>query len=227
MRELRIVASVFIMLLGLNDLIAQENYNKAQNAPRRTEQILLITKTQKGYSSYQAAYQAAMREASQEFPNKEVGIRSLKKGEVRVNSDGTVSNHYSYTIVELPSMVEQKLMEALNKATREIEEDNCFALDKLSITDGQTEKEKTKGMIVNLLLDKGYKVVAKEHLEKLYKEQIGQEKSGIYNKNTIVEVNNFTAAGYYLTVRITEEYVQVQVVNVSTGEYVGNVTINF
>ena len=214
------------MFLCFNCAFAQENYNKAQNAPQKSEVVLLKKAcTQKGHNTYQAAYQAALREAQQEYPNKEIGIRNLKKGDVKVNSDGSVSNYYNYTIVALPSAVEQKLIEALNKATREIAEDNCFALDKLTITDGQTDKEKTKGLIVDLLLGKGYKVVAKEHLEKLYKEQKGQE-SGIYNQNTTVEGNNFTAAGYYLSVRITEEYVQVQVVNVSTGEYVGNVTLN-
>ena len=109
--------------------------------------------------------------------------------------------------------------------TREIDEGNRFALDKLTITDGQTDKEKTKGQIVDYLLGKGYKVVTKEHLEKLYKEQQGQQ-SGIYNAETTVEGNNFTAVGYFISARITEEYVQVQVVNVSTGEFEGNVTVN-
>ncbi|MCR5659606.1 MAG: radical SAM protein [Bacteroidales bacterium] len=96
---------------------------------------------------------------------------------------------------------------------------------RLQFTDGQTDKEKTKGQIVDYLLGKGYKVVAKEHLEKLYKEQQGQQ-SGIYNAETTVEGNNFTAVGYFISARITEEYIQVQVVNVSTGEFEGNVTIN-
>ena len=66
---------------------------------------------------------------------------------------------------------------------------------------------------------------AKEYFEKLYKEQKGQQ-SGIFNTETIVKDNNFSAVGYFISVRITEEYVQVQVVNVSTGEYEGNITIN-
>ena len=41
-----------------------------------------------------------------------------------------------------------------------------------------------------------------------------------------VPTGNFKAVDYYLSVLITEEYVQVQVVNVSTGEYEGNVTVN-
>lgn len=69
-------------------------------------------------------------------------------------------------------------------------------------------------------------MVAKEQLEKLYQEQQGQQ-SGIYNDKTTVQSNNFTAVGYYLTARITPEYIQIQVVNVSTGEIEGDVTENW
>lgn len=214
------------LLIGLGKAMAQEDCNKAQKAPQKNEVVLTkSTRTKKGYDSYQAAYKAALREAKQANPNKEVGIRNLKEGDVKVNGDGSVSHYYTYTVVELPSPVVQKLIEAIGKATREIDEGNRFALDKLTITDGQTDKEKTKGQIVDYLMGKGYKVIAKEHLEKLYKEQQGQQ-SGIYNEETTVEGNNFTAVGYYISARITEEYVQVQVVNVSTGEFEGNVTMN-
>ena len=226
MKATRIIILALALLLGLGKTMAQEDCNSAQKAPQAKETVLTkSTRTKKGYDTYQAAYKAALREAKQVHPNKEVGIRNLAKGDVKVNGDGSVSHYYNYTVVELPSLVVQKLIEAINKATREIDEGNRFALDKISITDGQTDKEKTKGQIVDLLLDKGYKVVAKEHLEKLYKEQQGQQ-SGIYNEETTVQGNNFTAVGYYITVRITEDYVQVQVVNVSTGEYEGNVTEN-
>lgn len=226
MKATRIIILALALLLGMGKAMAQENCNRAQKAPQAMETVLTKSaSTQKGYDSYQAAYKAALREATQAYPNKEVGIRNLKKGDVKVNGDGSVSNYYTYTIVELPGVVAQHLFEAINQATREIDEGNRFALDKLTITDGQTDKEKTKGQIVDYLLGKGYKVVAKEYLEKLYKEQQGQQ-SGIYNEETTVEGNNFTAVGYYISARITEEYIQVQVVNVSTGEFEGNVTIN-
>jgi len=226
MKAMRIIILAFIMLWSLVNAMAQEDCNKAQQAPQKSEMVITkSTRTRSGYNSVQAAYKAALREAKQANPNKEVGIRNLAVGDVKVNGDGSVSHYYTYTVVELPSPVVQKLIEAINKATREIDEGNRFALDKLTITDGQTDKEKTKGQIVDLLLGKGYKVVAKESLEKLYREQQGQQ-SGIYNPDTTVEGNNFTAVGYYISVRITEEYVQVQVVNVSTGEYEGNVTEN-
>ena len=226
MKATRIIILAFVLLLGLGNAMAQEDCSKAQKAPQAKEVVLnKSTRTKKGYDNYQAAYKAALREAKQAHPNKEVGIRNLSVGDVKVNGDGSVSHYYNYTVVELPSPVVQKLIEAINKATREIDEGNRFALDKISITDGQTDKEKTKGQIVDLLLAKGNKVVAKEHLEKLYKEQQGQQ-SGIYNEETTVQGNNFTAVGYFISARITEEYVQVQVVNVSTGEYEGNVTVN-
>lgn len=226
MKATRIIILALALLLGMGNAIAQEDCSKAQKAPQAKEMVLTkSTRTKKGYDTYQAAYKAALREASQAHPNKEVGIRNLKEGDVKVNGDGSVSHYYTYTVVELPGVVAQHLFEAISQATREIDEGNRFALDKLTITDGQTDKEKTKGQIVDLLLGKGYKVVAKEHLEKLYREQQGQQ-SGIYNAETTVEGNNFTAVGYYISVRITEEYVQVQVVNVSTGEYEGNVTVN-
>jgi hypothetical protein len=226
MELVKIITVSLALLLGLGNAVAQEDCNKAQKAPQKNEVVLTkSTRTRNGYNNYQAAYKAALREAKQANPNKEVGIRNLAVGDVKVNGDGSVSHYYTYTVVELPSPVVQKLIETINKATREIDEGNRFALDKLTITDGQTDKEKTKGQIVDLLLGKGYKVVAKESLEKLYNEQQGQQ-SGIYNPNTTVEGNNFTAVGYYISVRITEEYVQVQVVNVSTGEYEGNVTEN-
>lgn len=38
--------------------------------------------------------------------------------------------------------------------------------------------------------------------------------------------NNFSATGYY-NISITDDYLQVQIINVSTGEYDGNVIVNF
>lgn len=226
MKATRFIFLTLALLLCLGSAMAQEDFNRAQKAPQAKETVLTPnTCTKKGYDSYQTAYKAALREATQAYPNKEVGIRNLKKGDVKVNSDGSVSYFYNYTVVELPGVVAQNLFNAINQATREIDEGNRFALDKLTITDGQTDKEKTKGQIVDYLLGKGYKVVAKEHLEKLYREQQDQQ-SGIYNEETTVEGNNFTAVGYFISARITEEYIQVQVVNVSTAEYEGNVTVN-
>lgn len=226
MKTTRIIILAFALLLGLGNAMAQEDYNKAQKAPQAKEVVLSKeVQTKKGqYNTPQAAYKAALREAQQAFPKKSVGIRNLTQGKLYVNSDGSVSYYYTYTIVELPGVVAQKMYEAISKATGEIEEGQRFALDKISITDGQTDKEKTKGQIVDFLLGKGYKVLAKDKLQQLYKEQQSQQ-SGIYDSSTTAATGNFKAVGYYISVLITEEYVQVQVVNVSTGEYEGNVTV--
>lgn len=219
----KIILSVAILLIYTGNINAQDHSN-AQKHPQPTEVVLSTNlKTIHGYDSYQSAYKAALREAKRVYPEKEVEIRDLREGDIKVNQGGTVSHYYRYTIVELPSVLSQKLYESVSKATREIDEGNRFALDNISVRDGKTDKEKINGEIVNFLLKKGYKVVAKDYLEKLFKEQCEQQ-SGIYNDATTVGMGNFTAVGYYLNVRITEEYVQIQVVNVTTGEFEGNVT---
>ena len=119
----------------------------------------------------------------------------------------------------------QKVYEAINKATREIYDGSRFALDRISVYDEQFQREVVKSNIIDYLIGRGYKVVAKEKLEKLYREQQDQQ-SGIYNPNTTVKGNNFSAVGYFISVTIDYNYVQVQVVNVSTGEFEGNVTVN-
>ena len=85
-------------------------------------------------------------------------------------------------------------------------------------------KEDYKDKLVEILLDQGFKVVAKEYLERIYEEQQHQQ-SGIYNEKTIVKEDNLSAVGYYLNVKLTETSLRVQVIDVSTGEYVGNVTV--
>ena len=220
---LKLSLSVVILLICTGTINAQD-YSKAKKHPSKTEVVLSTNmQTSKGYDSEQAGYKAALREAQRAYPEKNVEIRDMRQGDLKVNQGGSVSYCYRYTIVEVPSVSSQKLYDAITKATKNIDEGNRFALDNISVKDDNVDKEKTKGEIVDLLLKKGYKVVAKEHLAKLYKEQQGQQ-SGIYNEETIVESNKFTAVGYYLNVRIAEEYVQVQVVNVSTGEFEGNVT---
>lgn len=115
MKATRIIILAFALLLGLGNAVAQEDCNKAQKTPQKNEVVLTkSTRTRSGYNTYQAAYKAALREAKQANPNKEVGIRNLKEGDVKVNGDGSVSHYYTYTVVELPSPVVQKLIEAIN-----------------------------------------------------------------------------------------------------------------
>ena len=112
MKATRLIILTFALFMGLGNAKAQEDYNKAQKAPQAKETVLnKSTHTQKGYNNYQNAYNAALREAKQAYPNKEVGIRNLSKGNVKINSDGSVSNYYNYTVVELPGIVAQNLVQ--------------------------------------------------------------------------------------------------------------------
>lgn len=222
----QMVLLAIALLLCMAQTMAQEDYNKAQRPPQQKEVVLgRNIQSRGGHDSFQYAYNAALREARQTYPSKNVGIRNLTKGDLKINSDGSVSYYYNYTIVELPDASMQKVYAAINKATREVYDGSRFAIDRITILDGQSEREVVRSNIIDYLIGRGYKVVAKEYLEKLYREQQDQQ-SGIYNPNTTVRGNNFSAVGYFISVRIDYDYVQVQVVNVSTGEYEGNVTEN-
>lgn len=122
------------------------------------------------------------------------------------------------------SQTADPLTQALNKALRNVREGSRLAIE-VSVPYSM-DRNNFKDQLIDVLLDAGYKVVAKEYLEKLYQEQQAQQ-SGIYNDRTTVQENNFSAVGYYLNVKLTETSVRVQVVNVSTGEYEGNATVNF
>lgn len=119
----------------------------------------------------------------------------------------------------------EKLSQAIDKALRNVRQGSRLAIDQVSVKTGMN-REDYKDQLIDILLDKGYKIVAKEYLERLYEEQQNQQ-SGIYNERTTVQENNFSAVGYYINVKVTETSLRVQVVNVSTGEYEGNATVNF
>lgn len=118
-----------------------------------------------------------------------------------------------------------KLDESTSKALINIPIGARMAIDKIIAPD-PTSNDAINDQLLDLLLDKGYRVVAKEYLQKLYKEQQDQL-SGFYNDSTIVQGNNFSAVGYFINVKVTESSIRVQVVNISTGEYEGNATVNF
>lgn len=139
--------------------------------------------------------------------------------------------YYTYiasATVVLPdskALLEENLSTAIDKALRNVREGARLAIDQVTVSNG-TDRENYKDQLIDILLDKGYKVVAKEYLEKLYEEQQAQQ-SGIYNDKTTVQDNNFSAVGYFINVKVTETSLRVQVINVSTGEYEGNATVNF
>lgn len=137
---------------------------------------------------------------------------------------------YSYSaIVVIPDPTietNKKISQAMTKALREVPDGSRLAIDRITSTNEEIDREELKDQLIDMLLDNGYKVVAKEYLAKLYEEQKDWE-SGIYNESTTGKENNFSAVGYYINVKVTETSLRVQVVNVSTGEYEGNATVNF
>ncbi len=150
---------------------------------------------------------------------------------IRAQVVNVSTGEYEGNVIESLNPAESKtdanssLSKALDRGLNNVRMGSKVAIDGVSVP-SETNKEYYKDQVINLLLDKGYKVVAKEYLQKLYNEQQDQL-SGIYNENTTVQENNFSAVGYYINVKATDSSVRVQVVNVSTGEYEGNATVNF
>lgn len=181
------------------------------------------------YYTKEEKYDMLLEKAKKAYGNKypNLLLRNYKeeKKEVGQNGSGDISQrvmcyaHVSATIV----VSEHPLKRTITKALQDVREGSRLAIDQIRITNG--DKEDFKDQIVEILLDEGYKVVAKDYLEKLYEEQKAQQ-SGIYNERTTVQENNFSAVGYYINVKQTETAVKVQIINVSTGEYEANVTVN-
>lgn len=204
--------------------------------PNKNEKVLgIISMTTGEFGSPGASnlqlYQKLLEKASKDYPDKIVDIRDMKTDRHAVHYGSGIYNYYyglTCKVVYSPSPEEQtreNLSSAFNKALRNVREGSRLAIDQVSVVSGM-DKSSFKDQIIDYLLDNGYKVIAKDYLEKLYEEQQNQQ-SGVYNDRTTVQENNFSAVGYYINVKVTETSLRVQVVNVSTGEYEGNATINF
>ena len=213
---------------------AQEDQSDYRKAPKPNENVVTTMTREvqcKGgwYTNrpLPEIYQKLLEIAQNEYPTlKNVDIRNLKGNDISGNN-GYYRTSCTFTIVgdDMLSLLRKNLSQALNKALRNVREGSRMAIDQVTVPYSM-DKETLKDQLLDVLLDKGYKVIAKEYLEKLYEEQEAQQ-SGIYNENTTVKDNNFSAVGYYINVKVTETSLRVQVVNVSTGEYEGNATVNF
>lgn len=173
-------------------------------------------------------YETLMKEAQKLYPNKAVDIRNMELVKECSSYPGFFIGPAHGKIIDLRNPEAQSyanLSQAINKALRNVREGSRMAIDQVTVISSM-DRETLKDQLLDVLLDKGYRVVAKDYLEKLYEEQEAQQ-SGIYNDKTTVQENNFSAVGYYINVKVTETSLRVQVVNVSTGEYEGNATVNF
>lgn len=179
---------------------------------------------------YEKLLESAREKYAESYPQFKLRNFKWKDKSEESASNYKMTNYYyivsATVVVTDPKLAaNENLSAAIDKALRNVREGARLAIDNVSVPSG-TNREDYKDNIVDVLLDKGYKVVAKEYLEKLYEEQQKQQ-SGIYNDKTTVQENNFSAIGYYINVKVTESSVRVSVVNVSTGEYEGNATITF
>lgn len=171
--------------------------------------------------------ESAKKKYAESYPMFSLRNFKYKKEIYRSSDDETLRNYCDYyyqlsasIVVPNPKAI---LSEAIDKALQDVREGSRIAIDQIRVTSG-VNREDYKDEVIEMLIHKGFKVVAKEYLEKLYEEQQGQQ-SGIYNERTTVKENNFSAVGYYFNVKLTEKNLRVQVINVSTGEYEGNVTV--
>ena len=176
-------------------------------------------------------YNALLQKAMQQYPNKVIDIRQMIPSVNDNAFDDPWKGPVVGKVVDIGGSPEtqtiENLSKAMDKALRNVREGSRVAIDMVTVSGGVSiNREDLKDQIIDALLDKGYKVVAKDYLEKMYEEQEAQQ-SGIYNETTTVKTDNFSAVGYYINVKVTETSLRVQVVNVSTGEYEGNATVNF
>lgn len=177
---------------------------------------------------YEILMAKAKEKYSEVYPN--FALRNFKSGMILNEFANLTCHGYdAYEILSASVVIQdiKKLVSTtMNKALRNVPEGSRLAIDRISSDNEGIDRETLKDQVIDMLLDKGYKIVAKDYLAKLY-DEIKDQESGIYNERTTVPENNFSAVGYYINVKVTETSLRVQVVNVSTGEYEGNATVNF
>jgi hypothetical protein len=173
------------------------------------------------------AYPILLEKAKKEFPNKLIDLRNVETA-FKYMSNGYNLYSGSAKVVEVISpetQLNETLLKALDKAISNVREGSRMAIDQISASGG-LDKTTVKDQLIDILLDRGYKVVAKEYLEKLKEEQ-EEQMSGGYNEKKTAKTDNLSGAGYFLNIRVNEKSIRIQVVNVSTGEYEGNATVDF
>ena len=241
MKKVLLTSAFAVMMCMCAFAQSQPDYMKA---PKTNERILGIISIETGTRlnawTDQEVYGLMLNKAKSNYPNRVVDIREMNKEITSIRDvycyHGDTPQYATYYNCNATGKVvmsnkdfaqefNMNLSQALNKALRNVREGSRMAIDQVTVI-SDMDRETLKDQLLDVLLDKGYRVVAKDYLEKLYEEQQAQQ-SGIYNERTTVQENNFSAVGYYVNVKVTETSLRVQVVNVSTGEYEGNATVNF
>ena len=189
----------------------------------RSQNLWYSQKTYTPVEIFRELSKKAQEEYGEEFPN--FTLRNFKNTELWEGEHKYFMGSATVVIPDPKAQADAHLSSCVDKAFRNVRLGSRLAIDQIVLNNG-ADRNEYQDRVIDMLLDKGYKVVAKEYLEKLCNEQQNQQ-SGIYNDNTTVQENNFSAIGYYVNVKISETSLRVQVINVSTGEYEGNAIIQF
>ena len=215
------MALTIIMALFVFNSFAQD-YLDDPKANERVIGSVAILNMYDNTSDALLMYQTLLVKAKKEYPNKVIELRNLE-----YSSLGNSYYSCSAKVVEVKpeAKLNETLVKVIDKAMGNVHDGSRLAIDRISMS-GELDRNTIKDKLINILLDKGYKVVAKEYLEKLLEEQEQQNK-GNYNKRTTAKTDNFTGVGYFLNIKITEKSIRIQVINVSTSEYEGNATEDF
>jgi hypothetical protein len=242
----RIVLTIIAVLFAFSSF-AQ---NALRKEPKTNERVIgTITGTvEVELSAYsdnlvKTAYPMLLEKAKYEYPNKVIDLIKLSITNCQdlifwdKDSRGrntTIREHYvtcpcEATIVEVLSaetIMNKAIIQLVDRGLSKIGAGSRLAIDQISVLRDGLDRETVKDQLIDVLLDKSYRVVAKEYLEKLKDEQ-EEQKSSRYNERTTVKTDNLSGVGYFLNIKVNEKSIRIQVVNVSTGEYEGNVTVDF
>jgi len=179
------------------------------------------------------AYSRLLEEAKKEYPNKLIDLRNLENSYKYEYLEYVHVFQYTHSLVAKvvefispETKLNETLVKAVDKALSRVNGGSRLAIDQVSVSGSGLTKNDVNDQLIDVLLENGYKVVAKEYLEKLQEEQEKQQGGG-FNERTTAKTENFSGVGYFLNVRVNDKSIRVQVVNVSTGEYEGNTTVDF
>jgi len=221
----KIALTIVATLFAFASFAQQKDY---EGDPKANERIIgTVTGTTScddNSHCWATAYIYLLEKAKKEYPNKVIDLRNL-------DVQGTIyAMSCSAKVVEFISperQMNETLVKAVDKSLNNVRAGSRLAIDQISVSSiNNATKETLNDQLIDILLDRGYKVVAKEYLEKLKEEQ-EQQTGGGFNEKTTAKTDNFSGAGYFLNVRANEKSIRIQVINVSTGEYEGNATVEF
>ena len=194
-------------------------------APKKGEKV--IAPIVASYTSYDKPasnveiYSLILARAQKEYPNKVIDIREIRFS-YTTKTYTTLPPVYLYSctakVVEFISpetKSNETLVKAVDKALSRVNGGSRLAIDQISVLGSELTKNDINDQLIDILLENGYKVVAKEYLEKLQEEQERQQRGG-FNERTTAKTENFSGVGYFLNVRVNEKSIRIQVVNVST-----------